>query len=56
MLKEGNEIIPIVEVGDKINMEINRKHKYSSKLKNNYFVGYMNKLFNNYVVTNIIVK
>jgi len=43
-----------MEAGNKINMEINRKHKYSTKLKNNYFVGYMNKLFNYYVVTNII--
>jgi len=26
-------------------MEIDRKHKYSTKLKNYYFVGYMNILF-----------
>jgi len=45
-----------VEDGNKINVEINTKHKYSTKLKNNYFVGYMNKLFNYYAITNIIVK
>jgi len=37
-------------------MEINRKHKYGTKLKNNYFVGYMNKLFNYYVVTNSKIR
>jgi len=47
---------PIAEAGDKINMEINRKHKYSTILKNNYFMGCMNKLFNYNVVTKVIRK